>query len=356
MRIASVETAACVQRQEDPGWRYASGAIPEVRGWIIRIRDTDGAEGLGYGHASPLVTGLPEALPAQVAHLAKLITGRRADELAPLAAAMAGALLHAPGARTGIEMALHDLLARRLGVPVSTLLGGRFRARIACARLLALKPPAEMAEKARVLMAEGYRALKVKLSGDPALDAARVEAVREAGGAALTISLDPNQSYSAKGFLRLFERIARHDIALVEQPVPAADLHGLALLTRTLPVPVEADESVASLADATRIAGERMADVMNLKPAKIGGVRDTLAAMAMCGASGIAVRFGASFGPGLLQAFTAHLAAACPRMEFAHELAEHAHLLDDPGTPYPVEGGEVAVPEGPGIGVTLTSP
>lgn len=356
MRIASIETIPCVQRQEDANWSFARGAIPEVRGWIIRVRDSDGAEGFGYGHAMALVTGVPEALPHNVAHFAKLLMGRPLADLNAHAEAMGTALVHAPGARAGVEMALHDLLARRLGTPVGTLFGGRFRETIRCARLLALKSPEGMAEKAAALVAEGYRALKVKFSGDAALDAARLAAIRGAVGPEISLSLDPNQAYSAKGFLKLFDRICVHDIALVEQPVPASDWDGLALLTARLGVPVEADESAISLTEVTRLAQARMVDVMNLKPTKIGGIRDTLAAIAICEASGIAVRFGASFGPGLLQAFTSHLAASLKRMEHSSELAEHAHLLDDPFQPYPVVDGAVAVPVGPGTGLELNAP
>lgn len=349
MRIASVETIPCVQRQEDPGWSFARGGIPEVRGWLISIRDTDGLEGLGYGHAVPQVTGLPEALPAQVAFLSRPLIGADPRDLTRHAETMASALLHAPGARAGIEMALHDLVARRLGTPLSTLFGGRLRDRIPCSRLLALKPPEEMAAKAAALTVQGYGTLKVKCSGEARLDAARVAAVRGSVGPEVKLTLDPNQAYSAKGFLELFERIAAHGVALVEQPVPAADTEGLALLTRILPVSVEADESAATLADVARLARSRAVDVVNLKVAKLGGVRDTLAAIALCETNGIAVRFGASFGPGLLQAFTAHLAAGLRRLDHACELAEHAHLLDDPGPSYPVEDGSVAVPAGPGV-------
>ena len=79
----------------------------------------------------------------------------------------------------------------------------------------------------------------------------------------------------------------------------------------------------------------------------------TLAAIAVCEANGIGCRFGASFGPSLLQAFTAHLAATPAMLEHACELAEHQHLLDDPFTPLPVADGVVTVPTGAGTGVDL---
>ena len=106
-------------------------------------------------------------------------------------------------------------------------------------------------------------------------------------------------------------------------------------------------------ADVTRLARERMCDVINIKIAKLGGVQATLAAIAVCEANGIGCRFGASFGPSLLQAFSAHLVARIVRLEHACELAEHQHLLDDPFTELPVVRGAVTVPDGIGTGVEL---
>lgn len=351
MRIESVGLAPCIQRQEDPGWTFARGGIPQVRGWVVRIVEAGGTTGYGYAHALPQVTGSPEAVPGAVEALGQRLVGRDTDDLAALCVEMEAALAHAPGTRAGLEMALYDLVARGLGTPVGTLLGGRMRAAIPMGRLLALKPPEAMADAAAHLAAEGYGTLKIKLSGEVALDAARIAAVRAAVGPDVRLTLDPNQAYSAKGFLGAFDRFQEHAIALVEQPVPASDYAGLALLTARLPVPVEADESAASLADVQRLAATRMVDVVNLKVPKLGGVRATLAAIAVAEAAGIGVRFGAAFGPSLLQAFSAHLAAGLARMEHACELAEHLHLLDDPFTPLPVVGGVMAVPTGTGTGV-----
>ena len=206
-------------------------------------------------------------------------------------------MVYNPSAKAGLEMALYDLVARGLGTSLGTLFGGRHRAEIPCSRLVPLKSPEEMAAKCKELAAEGYATLKLKLSGEPALDRDRIAACRAALGPAVKLTLDPNQAYSAKGFLKAWASFEPHDIALVEQPVPAHDIGGLALVTRELPVAVEADESAASLADVTRLARERTVDVINLKVPKLGGVQATLAAIAICEANGIGCRFGASFGP-----------------------------------------------------------
>ena len=356
MKIEAVTATSCIQRQQDTEWSFARGAVPEVRGWTIAITAASGHTGIGYGHALPQVTGHAAGVKAALDFLAPKLVGRDTDELKAIVAEMDAVLVYNPSAKAGIEMALYDLISRSAGLSLGVLFGGRMRVSIPVARLLALKPPEPMAAKAKALAGEGYRTLKIKLSGEAALDRDRIAAVREAVGANVKLSLDPNQSYSAKGFLSAFADFERYRISLVEQPVPARDVRGLALLTRELPVPVEADESAASLADVTRLVAERAVDVINLKVPKLGGVQATLAAIQICEAGGIGCRFGAAFGPSLLQAFTAHLAASLTLLEHACELAEHQHLLDDPFTPLPVVDGAVEVPHGPGTGVSLAAP
>ena len=195
--------------------------------------------------------------------------------------------------------------------------------------------------------------VKLKWSGDPELDIARAAAIRQAVGPKVVLTLDANQAYSAKTFIRTFARVEQFDITLVEQPVPAADWEGLGLITRTIPAAVEADESAGSFDDVFRLVNARACDSVNLKITKLGGIRKTLAAATICEAGGVTCRLGAAFGPSLMQAFSAHVAALFRRIEVPCELAEHLHLTDDPFTPLPVTDGVVMVPAGIGCGVTL---
>lgn len=353
MPIVSAETRACVQRQEDPSWSFARAKIPDLTGWIVILTDDDGHVGLGYAHALPAVTTHPEGAKAALDFLLPRLVGRDVHDLAAIMDDVEAVLAFSSSAKCAIDMALHDLLARHLGVGLNVLAGGRRRDRIPQSRIVPLKTPDGMAEKSQALVDEGYPALKLKLSGDAPLDVARVAAVRERVGPKTIITLDANQSYSAKPFIAAFTKMERHDITLVEQPVPAGDWDGMALVTRTLPVPVEADESAVTVPDVVHLIERRCADVISLKIPKLGGIRNTLAVATLCEANGIACRFGAAFGPALLQGVSAHLAAGLKRLDFPCELAEHLHLLDDPFTAVPLVEGCVEVPEGPGAGVTL---
>ncbi|MBP6900326.1 MAG: hypothetical protein KBC73_09570 [Burkholderiaceae bacterium] len=355
MKIARATLQPCRQRLLDPDWKFARATVPELQGWLLRLESDDGVHGLGYAHAIPAITTHGAGAEAALAWLAPQLVGREVADLAGIVEDIDVLLAGQPSVKAAIDMALHDLLARSLGMPLQLLLGGRRRERIAQSRILAIKAPLEMAAKAAELAAQGYRTLKLKLSGDTALDLARIAAVRDAAGPQLRLTLDPNQSYSAKQMMQAFARFERHDIALIEQPVPATDWAGLALLTRSLPVAVEADESAQTVHDVFRLVSERACDVINLKITKLGGLRRFLQAVRVCEAGQVGVRVGAAFGPALLQACGVHAASVVNALPFDCELSEHQHLRDDLFTPLSVVDGQIEVPATPGCGVALAA-
>ena len=352
MKITSATVRPCVQALGDPQWKFARAQVPRLEGNVLCLQDEDGHTGLGYVHAIPAISTHGEGALAALNFLAPQLVGRRVDDIASVMEEVDATLAFNPTVKAGIDMALHDLLARRLGVPVHVLLGGKLRESVVLSRILPIKAPDEMAAIALRLAGEGYRQLKLKLAGDTATDLQRIAAVRAAVGDGVVLTLDPNQSYSAKQLIAAFPKMERHDIALIEQPVPAADIAGLALLTRTLPVAIEADESAQSVRDVFRLVSERMVDVINLKVTNLGGLRHFMEAVRICEAGQVACRMGAAFGPALMQAMSLQAACIPKALPYACELSEHLHLQDDPFTALPVQDGMLALPTGPGCGVT----
>jgi L-alanine-DL-glutamate epimerase-like enolase superfamily enzyme len=351
VKIASATVKSCTQRLGDPQWKFARTQVPRLEAWVLCLEDDDGHIGLGYCHAIPAISTHGAGAQAGLEFLAQRLVGRTVDDLAATMEEIDTTLAYHPTVKAAIDMALHDLLARRLGVPVHVLLGGKLRNAVALSRILPIKAPDEMAAIAARLAEEGYRQLKLKLAGDTAVDVQRVAAVRAAVGDQVVLTLDPNQSYNVKQMIVAFAKMEQYDIALIEQPVPAADVAGLALLTRTLPVAIEADESAQTVRDVFRLVSERSVDVINLKITNLGGIRNFLRAVKICEAGQVGCRMGAAFGPALLQAMSLQAACAITRLPYACELSEHLHLLDDPFTPLPVDRGMLPLPEGPGCGI-----
>lgn len=351
--IVSASFEPCVQGLADPQWKFARAQVPRLEGWVVRVRDDEGHEGLGYCHAIPAISTHGEGARAGLAFLVPMLVGRSLDELGAVLDELDATLAYQPTVKAAIDMALHDLLARAMDVPVHVLLGGRQRERVALSRILPIKAPDEMGALARQLAGQGYGQLKLKLSGDTDLDIQRLAAVREAVGPDVVLTLDPNQSYSPKQLISAFSRMERHAVALIEQPVPAADFAGLKLLTQALPVAIEADEAAQSVRDVFRLVSERAVDVINLKATNLGGLRRFLQAVRICEAGEVAVRVGAAFGPALMQGMALQAACTVRRLPYGCELSEHLHLLDDPFTPLPVTDGHLALPAGTGCGVTF---
>ncbi len=353
MIIREFEVAPCTMRKEDPTWRFALAASPVTDGHVLRIATDDGHEGFGYASATPHMGSTKDTLAAELELFRPLVVGRDPRGIEAILIELDKALRGAPQAKAAIDCALHDLVARALGVPLHVLFGGAVRESVPILRILAIKTPAEMAAAAQKLVDKGYRYLKIKVHGHVEEDVARVAAIRKQVGDDVHLTIDANQSYSTKDAITALNRMADYRIDLCEQPVDADDFEGLALVTRTVPVTVEADEAAGSLRDVFELVSKRAVDAVSLKIPKLGGLRNTLAAARLCEAGHIGYRLGAAVGSRVLSAQALHLACALPGVDYACELGEFDRLLDDPFEGLDVENGVLKLPPGAGSGVRL---
>ncbi|MBM3141356.1 MAG: dipeptide epimerase, partial [Chloroflexi bacterium] len=251
------------------------------------------------------------------------------------AAELARALPDAPEVRAGIEMALIDAIARAWGVPLYRFFGGAEDS-----IMTDITIPLGEAEEAGRLAAEyrerGFATIKTKVGEDVAADLARLRAIREAHpGCALV--LDANEGFTADQTLALLAalRAAGIEPALLEQPVPRDDWEGLWRVAREARVPVAADESCRSPADALRIASGRLAQVLNIKLAK-SGVVGALEVAAIARAGGLGLMIGGMVETRISMGFAAHLAAGLGGFAWI-DLDTPLLLAEDP-----VRGGYVA--------------
>jgi L-alanine-DL-glutamate epimerase-like enolase superfamily enzyme len=353
MKIREFMTRPCELRKDDPTWKFALGASPTIKGVILQLVDEDGIAGFGYAGASPHMGSIATGLQAELDHFKPHVLGQDANDIAAIMTSIERRLRGASQAKAAIDCALHDLLARRLNVPVHQLFGGKFRDVIPVLRILAIKSPEDMAAQASKLVGQGYRYLKIKVMGDVTEDVARVAAIRRSVGDDVHLTVDANQSYSVKDAIAAISKMAAFAIDLVEQPVHADDFEGLCLVTKSVPVTVEADEAAGSLSEVYRLATARAVDAISLKVPKLGGLRNTLAAAHICEQAGISYRLGAAVGSRLLAAHALHIACSLRGVSYACELGEFSRLLDDPFTGLDVMNGEIRIPDAAGFGVRL---
>jgi L-alanine-DL-glutamate epimerase-like enolase superfamily enzyme len=326
--------------------------MQENVGLLIAIRTSDGLTGYGYAvqglHVSEPIEGMRQVVTEL---FAPILIGSSAFDSEPIGRRLERVLPRFTRTKAAIDVALFDLVGKALGQPIHRLLGGSFRRSVPVLRILPIKAPLEMARTAEALVRDGYRYLKIKVGLDAKLDIERVAQIRQAVGPSATLMVDANQAWSPVDALRAIPMMQEHGVVLFEQPIMASDLAGLAALRRATSATIEADESAMSHAEILELIRRDCVSAVNLKLGKFGGFRGTLAAAAMCRAANLSTRYGFTGASRFNAAADLHAIAATPDLGFACEVAEFARMDVDPGEGIEVVDGEIAVPQGPGLGV-----
>jgi L-alanine-DL-glutamate epimerase-like enolase superfamily enzyme len=250
-----------------------------------------------------------------------------------------------PGSRTAraaIDVALHDLLGRKLGQPLYRLLGLNPASAPETSFTIGLGPVEEVQARARAA-ADRFNILKLKLDAGEAGGLALVRAVRQVTNARLVA--DANCAWTADQALRLLPALADLGLEWIEQPLAEEDLTGLERLQRASPLPIFADEPVRSARDVARLAG--LVDGVNVKVAKVGGLRQALRAIAVARAHDLQVMLGCMVETSLGITAAAHLS---PLVDWA-DLDGHLTVTNDPFVGVQVDKGQLILPDGPGLGV-----
>jgi L-alanine-DL-glutamate epimerase-like enolase superfamily enzyme len=239
-------------------------------------------------------------------------------------------------------MALHDLAAKRLGVPLYRLWGLDPARAPRSSFTIAIGSPDELRTKVRE--AADYPILKVKLGTDRDRDILRI--IREEAPEK-TVRVDANAAWSAKQTLQMMDTLVKYNIELVEQPLPAHDLEGTRFVRERSPLPIIVDESCLTAVDIPRLAG--VVDGINVKLTKCGGLREAHKIIAVARAHSMSVMIGCMIETSLGVTAAAHLAPLC---DYA-DLDGAALLADDPFAGATITNGVVTLPTAPGLGVTL---
>lgn len=326
-------------------------AVTEVVAIDAIVHTDDGAVGRGEAVATPIITGDTSGsiVAALSNELRTAVLGRDLDDFEDLLRRVQTALTGNRSAKAALDIALHDLRAQALGVPLHRLLGAGSSAPRTDVTV-SVDTPEAMAEQAAARVAEGFATLKLKVAVDPRIDVERVRRIREAVGPDVALRLDANQGWSAKQAVAILNALERAEVGveLVEQPVPAHDLAGLAFVRDHVSAPVMADESVASPADALEVIRRGAADLINIKLMKAGGLRPARQLADIAAAAGIGTMVGGMMATGLGVAADAALAATLPD-DVVHDLDPAWWLAESDGF-VRYEGDRVLLRDRPGVG------
>jgi L-alanine-DL-glutamate epimerase-like enolase superfamily enzyme len=255
---------------EEP-FEISLGTQHEASNLLVAVETETGVTGYGEGSPIPPVTGETQAAAIETARAAAdVIEGRPVGDYRSLVGDVRSTFPGMSSAQFAVETALLDAYCREADVPLSALFGGQ-PSPVETDLTIPILPPDTAAERAADATERGFEHLKIKTGNDVAADVERVAAVaRAAPNAALKV--DANQGWTPKETARFAGEIADRgiDLELIEQPVPAADVAGLAQTRDRVDVPIAADEAVFTPADAIRVVREAAADVINVKLGKSG--------------------------------------------------------------------------------------
>ena len=354
MRIAAIRVFQIDLPLAEGRYAWAEGKFVDVfDSTLVEIVTDTGLTGVG--EVCPLG---PFYLPAfgpgartAIAELAPHLLGGDPRELGVINRTMDGALLGHPYAKSALDMACWDLLGKASGVPVCTLLGGRFGPAIDLYRAISQESPEQMAAKVAGYRAEGYTKFQLKVGGQAEDDIDRIRAVAAVLERGELLIADANCGWLANDAIRVANAVADVDV-YIEQP--CRELDRCIAVRRQIHAPFILDESIDSVETLLHAHHEKAMDAINLKIAKVGGLSRARQVRDLCMTLGIPMNIEDSWGGDVTTAAIAHLAHSTPeRFRFAAtDFNSYVTVSNATGAPQRIDG-KMAASSAPGLGVTL---
>lgn len=335
-------------------FKTALRTVTSVEDVIVEIHTDDGR--IGYGEAPPTgaITGdtTLAIIGAIQDHIGKSLLGMDVDDFEDLMQKLQKSIVGNTSAKAAVDMALWDLYGQKYGIPVYKLMGGA-RKNITTDITISVNDPETMVKDSLIALNRGYDCLKMKVGINPEMDVARLKAVRQAVGNDVTIRIDANQAWTPKQAVKILNAMQEQglQIELVEQPVPAHDLEGMKYVTERSYVPVLADESLYSPADAATILHMGAADLLNIKLMKCGGLYNALKICTLAEVYGVECMIGCMLEAKISVNAAVHL--ACARTVITKVDLDGPVLCSED----PILGGavfeekDITVSDAPGLGI-----
>lgn len=352
-RIARIDTAITTTSLPRD-FRISHGTDSRIREHVlVRIEDEDGVQ--GFGEASPLTFFTGETASsvrtALTDYFAPLTLGIDAYQIAALHRTWNGSYPGHGAAKCALDLAIHDLVARRADRPVADLFGGAVHQRIPLYKAIGFGSPEEVVEEGEALLQLGIRTFKLKVGEGVSHDLSKLAALRDRFGSEVEIVLDGNGGYSPQDAVRLLRKSDPYDVAYIEQPVPGEDLEGLAFVRSHGGVPVMADESVHTVRDAHRLIAMGAVDLFGIKLIKTGGLWPASQIAALAEACGVTCVLISPFDTQLGVAAAIHLASTFPQPLAAQGLGTFLVTSGEDDRQLRAEEGAALMPSGAGFGI-----
>jgi len=318
---------------------------------IVGIGEATTIGGLAYGPEAP------ESIKLLIdTYIAPLLRGQDPRRIALCMSNLNRHIVGNHFAKCAIETALLDAQGKRLGVPVSELLGGRVRDRLPVLWTLASgNTDLDIAEAQEMISVRRHNAFKLKI-GKRAVeeDVAHVAAIKRALGGSASVRVDVNMAWDETQARRGIAMLADAGCDLVEQPVHRSNREGMARLRASAAIPIMADEALQGPATAYDFAANAAADVFAVKIEQSGGLFAAREVQAIADAAGVALYGGTMLEAAVGTVASAQVFSTFPKLAFGTELFGPLLLTEEIlADPLDYADFSLAVPQGAGLGIRL---
>lgn len=342
-------------------WKISLYAAKTRRHAVLEVITEDGVRGFGEASPSPAFMGETADTVKLVTdlYLAPAVVGLPVSALSLIHERMNQAIYGNSAAKSALDIAVHDAWGKTVKQPVYELVGGLYRKKVPLTYVVGMKNTKNAYDEAMKRIDEGFNVIKIKVGQDPKRDVELVNLIRKAvddSGKDVKIRLDANQGYDVPTAIRVIRELEEDgELESVEQPVRKWNVFGLKEICEKVKTPLMIDETVFGLEDVTNAIKLGIADIINLKICKVGGIHQAKKIAGMAEAAGMTCTIGSNLELGLGIAASAHVAVSTPVVnkpsDFICGIYLHDHDILQPSVIEFVEDGQMKLLSGTGLGV-----
>jgi len=354
MKITQIDVYQVSYKLLDHKYAWSKGhAVTSFVSTIVRISTDEGVK--GFAEVCPLGSAYMDAyargVPSGIEEMGSLLVGKDPCQINVINSLMDSAMTGHNYIKSPLDIACWDILGKVTGVPVCTLLGGRYVESFPLYRAISQGSPEEMADDVTRFRKEGYRRFQLKVGGEPDEDIKRIKSVLKVIKAGDTLVADANTGWLMHKAIRVVNALAGEDL-YIEQP--CSTLEECLVIREHTRLPMVLDEVINGISPLLKAYNQGAMDVVNLKISRLGGLAKTKKLRDLCESLGIAMTIEDSWGGDVTTATIAHLVGST-QSEFYFTSTDFnsyndVHLAEDAPTR---KDGQLEVPSKAGLGIQV---
>lgn len=351
-KITRIEIVPIEIKLNEP-FSISVGSISYAQNTVIKIYTADGVFGTGEcGRFRSIHAETPKGVFEAGKFLAPFLIGQDVTNIRHCISILDSNFVGHASIKCAFDMALYDLNAKLLNIPLHRFLYGKHDRPIYTDMTIGLLDVDQMVDKAIAFKNKGFTSLKIKLGDvDGQKDIQRIKAIRKAIGPDLPMRIDANQGWNYLTAKAVLKAIASENIQYCEAPIDASNFSDLIRLRRESPIPIMGDESVFNHQDAYRMLAHQCIDLVNIKLGKSGGIYHAMQIASIAAAAGVDCQVGCFAETRLGISALIHFASVWPHIIY-HDLDSPLMHVEDPvigGFSYQ-DDWSVSIDESPGHG------